>query len=336
MGTAGNAQIQYESAQSLVSFAAMTDSGDHMVFTSAANVWSGRGNYAPVVRPDGVVSGINILSAGTGNNEIDNIAFTAWLAGVLKEVSATTTSITRASSLTHVINSIILTDTTLSAVKGTEGSAFSTTRDAAGGPPYIPIGSIEIGQIKTSSQTPAVITSSEIFQTPDTHQERADYPLYRRPDNTGRGILASSTSRKYAHIEFYSAHPLSHTGGVAKKIYIQYYTPTFTTIETNGFSPADVGSSQGYAQRYEDVFGHKKDSLRAATFKAELTNGITGALPALDGETLLFKFFPDADAAPYMLTMGVFRFSSAFPQTGDILTSCTVIAKLPTARFTGA
>ena len=148
MGTAGNAKIQYESAQSLVEYVAMTDSGDHIVFTSAANAWSDRVGYAPSIRPDGVITGIDILSAGSGLDEVDNIAFTAWLGGVLKEVSATTTTITRASSLTHVINSIILTGTTVSAVKGVEGTAFSTTRNAAGGPPYIPIGSIEIGQIK--------------------------------------------------------------------------------------------------------------------------------------------------------------------------------------------
>ncbi|OQY25964.1 MAG: hypothetical protein B6244_14500 [Candidatus Cloacimonetes bacterium 4572_55] len=336
MGTAGNAQIQYESAQTLVPYAAMTDSGDQMVFTVAGPVWSGRSGYGPNVRPDGVVSGIDILSPGSGVNEIDSTGFIAWIEGVQKIVSGTTITVTRASSLTHVINSIVLTGTTLSAVKGTEGSTFSTTRAAAGGPPYIPVGSIEIGQIKTSAQASALIESSEIFQTPNTHQERADFPLYRRPDNTGRGILASSISRKYAHIEFYEAHPLSHTGGVVKGIYIQYYTPTFTTIETNGFSPGEVDSSQEYVQRYEEIYGHKVDSLRSAAFKAELTDGITDALSALDGEMLLFKFFPNAGTAPYMLTMGILRFSSAFPQVGAIDTACTVISKLPTAKFTGA
>ena len=336
MGTAGNAKIQYESAQSLVSYAAMTDSGDQEVFVVAGgNAWSGRAGYEPIIRPDGVVSGIDILSAGSGNNEIDNIAFTAWIAGVLKEVSATTVTTTRATSLTHAINSIILTGTTLSTVKGTEGSAFSTTRDAAGGPPYIAVGSIEIGQVKTSAQGAAVITSSEIFQTPNAHQERADYPPYRRPDNIGRGILASSTSRKYAHIEFYEAHPLSHTGGVAKQIYIQYYTPTFTAIESEGFAPADKGSAQKYSQHYDDMLGYKTDNVRSAAFKAELTNGITDSFIALDGETLLFKFFPDASVAPYMLTMGTLRFVSAFPQAGPISTMCAVVAKLPTSRFTG-
>ena len=148
MGTAGNAKIQYESAQSLVEYAAMSSTDQTVFRTPTKTVWSDKAGYAPSIRPDGVVTGIDILSAGSGVDEVDSIAFTAWLGGVLKEVSAATTTITRASALTHVINSIILTGTTVSVVKGVEGIAFSTTRNAAGGPPYIPVGSIELGQIK--------------------------------------------------------------------------------------------------------------------------------------------------------------------------------------------
>ena len=333
MGTAANAQIQYESAQNLKAFAALVDSGDHIVFTPIFDIMSGRSGYEPDIRPDGIISGIDILSAGSGNNEVDNIAFTAWLAGALKEVSATTVSVTRASSQTHVINSIILTGTTLSAVKGSESTGFSTTRGAAGGPPYIAVGSIEVGQIKTTSQTPAALTSSEIFQTPGTHQERADYPLYRRPQNLGYGVLASSTSRTNAHIEFYSALSLCHTGDLCRGVYLKYYTPTFTAIESNGFTPADKQSSQSYAQRYDKMLGYKTDNLRSAAFRAELTDGVSDALIALDGEMLIFKTFPDSSSSPFMLTMGILRFDSSFPQTGPISTGCTVIAKLPTARF---
>ena len=333
MGTAANTQIQYESAQNLKAFAALVDSGDHIVFTPIFDIMSGRSGYEPDIRPDGIISGIDILSAGSGNNEVDNIAFTAWLAGALKEVSATTVSVTRASSQTHVINSIILTGTTLSAVKGSESTGFSTTRGAAGGPPYIAVGSIEVGQIKTTSQTPAALTSSEIFQTPGTHQERADYPLYRRPQNLGYGVLASSTSRKNAHVEFFSALLVCHTGDLCKGVYVKYYTPTFTTIESSGWVPGDKQSSQSYAQRYEKILGYKTDNLKSASFRAELDDGISDALVALDGEMLIFKFFPDASGSPFMLTMGTLRFVSSFPQMGPISTGCTVIAKLPTARF---
>jgi len=336
MTIAANAAIQYESTQTLVSFVAMTDATSHLVFTapgSTGKIWSGRVGYEPDIRPDGIISGIDILSADSGNDAVDSTTFTAWLAGGLKEVSSTTTSITRASVSTHVINSIILTGTTVSAVKGVEGSSFVTTRGAAGGPPYIPVNSIEIGQVKTSSQTPAVLLSTEIFQTPGSHQERADFPLYRRPQNIGYGVLASTPSRKNAHIEFYTALDPCHTGDVCKGVYIQYYTPTFTAIESNGFTPADQSSPQSFTQRYDKMLGHKTDSLRSASFRAELQDNITDALIALDGEMLIFKFFPNVSLAPFMLTMGTLRFQSAFPQAGPMSTACTVTAKLPTARF---
>lgn len=334
MTTVANAQIQYESSQTLVNFVAMTDSGDHKIFTSAAEIWSGRSEYAPDVRPDGIVSGVDILTAGSGNDEVDSIGFTAWLAGVLKLVSATTTTITRPSSSTHVINSIILTDSTVSAVKGTEGSAFSTTRGAAGGPPYIPVGSIEIGQVKTSAQASAVLTSSEIFQIAGTHQERADWPLYRKPRNYGYGINTSVTAKKTAHIEFHTAHDLSHTGDVCKGIYIKYYTPTFTTISTfNGFTPAEISSSQLTENRFNEIFGHKRDGMSVSKFKAEVQDGITDSIIALDGETLIIKTIPDAAKDPYMLTLGTLRFLSSLPQAGDIHVQCIVAVKFPTARF---
>ena len=333
MGTAANAKIEYESAQTLVAFAAMTDSGDHMVFTSAANVWSDKSGYAPDVRPDGILTGVDILTAGSGSDEVDNIAFTAWISGILKSVSATTTTITRATVSTHVINSIILTDATVSAVKGVEGTAFSTTRGAAGGPPYVPVGSIEIGQVKTSAQASAVIDSDEIFQTAGTHQERADYPLYRRPNNLGYGVLAASTSRKYAHVEFYSALDTRHTGATCKKIYIKYYTPTFVAIESNGFVPADVQSSQKHAQRFDKMLGYKTDSLQSSSFRAEVANGVSDSLIALNGQNLIFRFYPDASKAPYVLTLGTLRFLSAFPQAGPLSIGCVVIVKFPSVRF---
>jgi len=334
MTNPANAAIQYESAQTLVAFKAMTDSGDHTVFTTDSDkIWSGRSGYTVQVRPDGIVSGANILSAGSNANEVDSIAFTAWLSSVLKEVTATSTTITRATTQTHVINSIILTGTTVSAVKGTEGTAFSTTRAAAGGPPYIPVGSIEIGQVKTSAQASAVLTSSEIFQTPGTHQERADYPLYHRPNNIGLGILAPVTAKANAHIQFKTALQACHTGATIRPVYIQYYNPTFTTLEGDGFTPADEATSQSSAQQFGQIVGYGGTRINQSTFRSELQNGVTDALIALDGQDLVFKFFPNVSAAPFMLTYGTLRFAVSFPRMAPLTMACSVTVKLPTARF---
>ena len=66
-------------------------------------------------------------------------------------------------------------------VAGTEADgAFSETRAAAGGPPLIPVTSVEIGQVRltAASDAAALITSDEIFQNVGDHTERYDYPVW--------------------------------------------------------------------------------------------------------------------------------------------------------------
>jgi len=339
MTIAANASIKYESGRSLVAFKAMTDSGDHTVFSVSDRIWSGRAGYEPDIRPDGIASGITILSADTLADKIAVTDLTAYLAGVLRNVTNTTVTITRATVSDYVINSIVLTpvapsSATLSAIKGVEGSSFITTRGATGGPPYIPVGSIEIGQIKTTSQSSAVILSSEIFQTPGSHQERSDYPIYHRPRNYGYGVNTSVTAKKYAHIEFCDALDLCHTGGTCKYVYIKYYTPVFTTIDShNGFSPSETTTTPIMAQKYATILGHGTSKINSSGFNAEVENGITDALVALDGEMLIFQFYPDTSAAPFMLTMGILRFISSLPQAGPSVLKCIVVSKMATARF---
>ena len=66
MATAENAKLQYEAGQNAVAMSALTDSGDQTEFTSAATLWSGRSGYAPVVRPNGLLTcGAITPAAGT-------------------------------------------------------------------------------------------------------------------------------------------------------------------------------------------------------------------------------------------------------------------------------
>ena len=51
------------SGQTLFDYTKATDSGDHTVFTvSGKTVWSDKAGYEAIIRPDGVVSGSNMLS----------------------------------------------------------------------------------------------------------------------------------------------------------------------------------------------------------------------------------------------------------------------------------
>ena len=66
MATAENAKLQYEAGQNAVAMSALTNSGDETTFTSAAALWSGRGGFAPVVRPNGVLTGFAVIAAIIG------------------------------------------------------------------------------------------------------------------------------------------------------------------------------------------------------------------------------------------------------------------------------
>jgi hypothetical protein len=99
MATSENAKIQIETGQTLTAYAAMTDSGDHIVFT-AGTIWSGKSGFTPSVRPNGLVDGLSLLSAGATADLLHIAAFTAYVGGTLKTVAAATASLTRSATAT--------------------------------------------------------------------------------------------------------------------------------------------------------------------------------------------------------------------------------------------
>ena len=180
MATSKNAKLQFESGQTVADYAVMADSGDHLVHTiSGGTVFSGKSGFEPIVRPNGIVSGRNVISTHTTNNTVTVAAFTAYSEGTLYSVSATTTTITRAATDVAKICSLTMTDAgALAEVEGEDSAdtTLSTVRGAAGGPPSIPADSVEIAQIKTTTNAAGAITSDEIFQVVGTNTERFDYP----------------------------------------------------------------------------------------------------------------------------------------------------------------
>ena len=182
MPTAENAKLLYEASQNVVGMTELTDQGDATEFKSTANMWSRRSGYAPDVKPNGLATGGAITIAASGSNDvIDIAALTCYLAGVSTNVSASADeSISRPSVSNYQKYSITITALgAIAVVDGTEGSSFSSTRGAAGGPPWIDNDAIEIGQVWLDSQTPAPITADEIKQIPGDSLERYDYPTWQ-------------------------------------------------------------------------------------------------------------------------------------------------------------
>ena len=89
MPTAENAKLQYEAGQSAVAMTVLTNSGDETTFTSAASLWSGRAGYAPVVRPNGLLTG-GAITTHASNDTVTVAALTLNLNGVVTTVNEAT------------------------------------------------------------------------------------------------------------------------------------------------------------------------------------------------------------------------------------------------------
>jgi hypothetical protein len=317
MATAENAKLQYEAGQTAYSMSALTDSGDATTFTSSATLFSNRSGYAPDVRPDGLITGGAVTVAASGsNNVVDVAALTCYLAGVKTTVAADT-DVTCARAATDVskITSITINSSgAIAAVSGTDGSdaTFSATRGAAGGPPYIPVGSIEIAQVRYTGNTAAAVASSEIFAVPGVHLERYDYPVY-------------DIDYENAEVDFVSALPAIHTGDLAKGVYASYADPIFADVQlASDFTPAETTHSVSSTQIYGTTLGSSASSLGQASFTAYLSDGIGDSLVTLKNQDLWFKFYPDRYKTPYMLTLGKLGIARTFPAGDNIQAACTI------------
>lgn len=316
MATAENAKLQYEGGQSFTAMTALTNSGDETTFTSAASLWSNRAGYAPVVRPNGLLTGGAITPHASDNDKVNVAALTLNLNGVVTSVNAGTATITRGQSTdTHNITSITINSSgAITAVSGTDGTAFSETRGAAGGPPLIAVDSVEIGQVRTTSVSAALVTAAEIFQVVGTHTERADFPLY-------------TVNYQSGSVTFLAALPEIHTGPVPKKVFASYYAPIFADISlASEFIPPETTHSVTSTQIYGTTLGSTASTLGQGSFTAYLQDGVSDALVTLKNAVLWFKFFPDRYKSSYILTQGKLGISRTFPAGDNIQAACTISA----------
>jgi hypothetical protein len=317
MPTAANARLDYEASQTLLPMAPLIDSGDHQLFSSGADLWSQRAGYTPVIRPNGLVTG-GLMSPTAGqNDQVDVAAMTIQLQGLVLPVAGTTgLTLTRGLGAdTHVINSITVNAAgTVVVLPGEEGTAFTEARGAAGGAPYIPVDSVEIGHVRLSSVTAAVVQPADIFQKPGIHQERANFPGFMAHPLTGT-------------LTFAAALPLSHVGGVPKAIYAEVYEPEFGEVDlASSFVPPETTHSVSSTQVYGRAVGASSSSLNQGSFKALLQDGVTDPLVLLKNEVLFFRFYPDQNKSAYLLCFGTLGMARQFPADNHIEGSFTVSA----------
>ncbi len=319
MPTAENALLQYEAGQVITAMSALTDSGDHTTYTSSATLFSGRSGYAPNVKPNGLATGGAIVPAVSGTNDlIDVAATTAYIGGSLISISADTeVAITRPATDVAKINAVTVTSAgAVEVIAGTDSAdtSFSTTVGGAGGPPYIPVTSVKIGEVRLLTSAAAAIESTEIFSVVGLHTERYDYPLWEEQNELGK-------------VEFSAALDLIHTGDLPKGVFAEYSEPLFADVAlASDFVPAETSHSVNSTQIYGTTLGSTSSTLGQGGFTAYVNDGITDALVVLKNEVLWFKFFPNRYEAPYLLTQGKLGITRSYPAGDSIQAECTISA----------
>lgn len=334
MASLTNATIYYESGQTQYGFLELSDSGDHKTFTLSTKPWSKAPGYEPVIAPYGLLTGGAVTPEASGTaNQVDVAALTAMMpaatganatTGVLSVGATADVAITRgASSNTHNITSITVTSAgVVAAVAGTPSTAFSETRGVAGGPPLIPVGSIEIAQVRTTSVSAIAVTASEIFQVYGDSLEASDSPVR---------VTESALEGK---IVFASALPLIHTGGLPRKVYARVAVPIFAELGlARDFVPAERSSSVGTEQYYQATEGTESVSLAAASFTVGLNDGLTDAIMGKEGANVIIKYSPDKNKLPYSLTQGTLRLKTTNAYGKSPSAAVTIAASAPTVRF---
>ena len=325
----GSPIIRYEAGQTAYPFEAMTNGGNAAVFSASFFPISNAAGFESVVAPYGLLTG-GVITPHTMANQVNVAALTASMAGAttadasgVVAVASGSVTVTRPATAVAKVVSITVDSTgALAAVPGTDGAtaAFSEARGAAGGPPLIPVGSIEIGQVRMTTTGSAVLSANQIYAVPGLHLERSDYPVF---------------SVNYASGEVTFAAPLAaiHTGNVAKKVYIKGAMPLFAAIpQTSDWVPAEATYSINSTETYDGPVGSSSSSLGQAGFSAILKNGITDAFLAQRGKAIWIEFRPDRDKMlPKQLTQGILGVSRTFPAGGgNFSAACTVTPNVQT------
>lgn len=290
MGSMDKFLLEMEDGFTPVAQAAMTDSGDRKKFTSGAGVRfslchkdENGVDRRPVVRPDGVRTGF-LLTPGTGNDAVNVAAGTCYQAFAPVSVAAGPLTATRgATTNTHIINSITVDSTgALAVVAGTASTVFSATRGAAGGPPLIPVGSIEIGQVRLTSITAAPVTSDEIIYSPE---------FSHAPDYT---LLPYEGA-----VQFAAALPAIHTGNAARRVYVKYSAPSLVDITgaTGKVKPVTLPQKVATALFFSGAKSAvTRGDFKNGSFDYEESELYGNVLNRADNTVRLFRYMQDSSA----------------------------------------
>jgi hypothetical protein len=322
-----NAVIYYESGQSAQPLEAMTTK-DQQNYSASFKPFSAKSGFEAMIAPNGVVNGGALSASATANtvsvaSVLVSLA-TATGANAMGQLTVAGADVlcARPTTSDFLIHSITVNSAgALVTVKGTEGTAFSEARNVAGSAPYIPVGSVEIGQVRYSAKTSAVLTIANILQVPGLHVELADFPVYSINEAEGK-------------IEFASALPLIHTGDLPKGVNISGFTPVFAEVPKGyDWKPSETTHSVSSQQVYGATIGSTSSSLGQGGFSAILKDGITDNIMKVVDESIWVKFKQDRNRVPYQLTQGKLGVARSFPADGGVTAAFTLSSEAKSSDY---
>ena len=322
-----NAILYVETTQTQSAPTIMTDTGDHTLYTSPVNCWSRRAGYAPTVRPDGIITGATITTRSS-NDTVNISQGQVYLAGLLTTVTAANVVCARTGDAGNpcIITSIIVTALgAYAALQGLKGASLSATRGAAGGPPLITVGCIEIGQIKYTSEAAAPIASTAIYQEVGVHRERFDYPGWEiNAIPSHEGIIPGGS------VTMMAAQALTHIGPTTKRMYVTYAEPGFQGLfPVSDFVPPTNSHTVNTVRVYGGSVATWAATVGQGSFIVYLVNGAGNWIFTLIDKILTFHFKPDRYQPGGTVCQGRLGVRPSFPATGLMVANCVITAAEP-------
>lgn len=278
------------------------------------------------VRLDGVLTGL-ALTPGSGFNEVDVSAGSAYIQGQLVEVTATTVSdITRPTTIGQVLVTALTVDSagSITATPATEG-ATSTTRGAAGGPPYLPVDEVLIGYVTAtyydgSASGERILTAGEIDSSSKEYAAIPSSKVVFHDETQLVGIVEMANTLPQIH-----AATAAGPGTACRNVYASYYEPEFEEIpDAKDFSfTEDVSTykSKAYKDASEETaIGTPSWS---ASFSAYFTT-VDDILNLVKNSKRWIKHYPDSDLAPHWAGMSIVKVGRETPVENNMMASITL------------
>lgn len=329
--TGANASVQIELGSVAYPMSALTSVSSpaadvNKKFLTNAQFISDLAALQPEVRVDGVISGFG-LAAGSGYNEVDVAAGTLYLKGNLVSVDATTVSdITRPTTIGQVLVTALTVDAagTITATAGTQGET-STTRGAAGGPPFLPVDEVLLGYITAtyfdgSASGEKVLTSGEIDSYTKEYAAIPSAKVVPHDEEQNVGVIMLANALPMIH-----AATAAGPGTDVRNVYASYYEPEFEEVpDAMDFSYTEDVSTYT-SKAYKDASEEKAIGTPSwsASFNAYWTT-VEDILNLVKNSKRWIKHYPDDDLAPYWAGIAIVKVSRETPVENNMSASITL------------